>query len=47
MCCFLKSSFYFFINVLKGEVQLESNGDRTGKFEVFQLIGNDYIARPA
>jgi len=25
-----------------GEVQLKSNGDRTGKFEVFQLRGNDF-----
>ncbi|KAL9969262.1 hypothetical protein ACROYT_G021458 [Oculina patagonica] len=24
-----------------GEVQLEDNGDRTGKFEIFQLIGSD------
>ena len=37
--CFLYLCF-FLINVLQGEVQLEGNGDRTGKFEIFQLRGN-------
>ena len=34
-----------FIYRPQGDVQLENNGDRTGKFEVFQLIGNDCIAK--